>query len=98
MKPAELRFLLKLFLFALLATPVMGGVKSISKMLCGEYGEPCGMDPSPGSCYEIYFRYFYNKTAERCQSFIFTGCDGNLNNYQLKIDCQVACEKEYKIP
>ncbi|XP_036274618.1 tissue factor pathway inhibitor [Pipistrellus kuhlii] len=56
------------------------------------------MDPSPGSCYEIYFRYFYNKTAERCQSFIFTGCDGNLNNYQLKIDCQVACEKEYKIP
>ncbi|XP_008159427.2 kunitz-type protease inhibitor 4 [Eptesicus fuscus] len=98
MKPAELRFLLELFLFALLATPIMGGVAKLTKQICGDFKDPCNMDPKHGSCYEVHFRYFYNKTSQRCQSFIFTGCDGNINNYQLKIDCQVACEEEYRVP
>lgn len=56
------------------------------------------MDMKRGSCYDIYFRYFYNYTSKKCRSFIFSGCDGNLNNYKLKIECQIACEKEYELP
>lgn len=54
------------------------------------------MEMNAGSCYEIHIRYFYNKTSKRCENFIFSGCDGNLNNYKLQIECQIACVEEYK--
>ncbi|XP_059560915.1 kunitz-type protease inhibitor 4 [Myotis daubentonii] len=98
MKPAELRFLLELFIFILLATPFMGGVVRLTEQICGDLKDPCLMDLNSGSCYEVHFRYFYNYTSKRCQSFVFSGCDGNRNNYNLKLECQIACEEEYKVP
>ncbi|KAF0886652.1 SPIT4 inhibitor, partial [Crocuta crocuta] len=53
--------------------------------------DPCKMEMNPGSCFEIHLRYFYNKTSKRCESFVFSGCNGNLNNFKLKIECDVAC-------
>ncbi|XP_023405662.1 kunitz-type protease inhibitor 4 [Loxodonta africana] len=97
MKPAKLRFLLGLFIFSWLIVPLMGGINKINKMTCGELTDPCLMGMNSGSCFEIHFRYFYNKTSRRCESFYYSGCDGNLNNYKLKIECEVACVKEYKI-
>ncbi|KAI4562743.1 hypothetical protein MJT46_011705 [Ovis ammon polii x Ovis aries] len=41
-------------------------------------------------------KYFYNMTSGFCESFVYSGCDGNLNNYELQIECQLACEKENK--
>ncbi|XP_024895500.1 kunitz-type protease inhibitor 4 [Pteropus alecto] len=96
MKPAELGFLLGLFIFFLVATPLMGGVYKLSNIICGDLKDPCKLDKKTGSCYEVHFRYFYNKTSERCEFFIFTGCDGNLNNYKLKIECDTACDKNFK--
>ncbi|XP_054430004.1 kunitz-type protease inhibitor 4 [Pteronotus mesoamericanus] len=98
MKPAELRFLLGLLIFFLQTTPLMGGVSRLSERICGDLKDPCLMEKDVGSCYEVHFRYFFNKTSKRCQSFVFSGCDGNLNNYKLQIECQVACEEEYRIP
>uniref|UniRef100_G3T1R3 BPTI/Kunitz inhibitor domain-containing protein n=1 Tax=Loxodonta africana TaxID=9785 RepID=G3T1R3_LOXAF len=98
MKPAKLRFLLGLFIFSWLIVPLMGGINKINKMTCGELTDPCLMGMNSGSCFEIHFRYFYNKTSRRCESFYYSGCDGNLNNYKLKIECEVACVKEYKNP
>uniref|UniRef100_A0A8C3WMG7 Serine peptidase inhibitor, Kunitz type 4 n=1 Tax=Catagonus wagneri TaxID=51154 RepID=A0A8C3WMG7_9CETA len=93
MKSAELGFLLGLFIFFLLATPLMGGVARLSEMICGPLKDPCNMDINYGSCFEIHFRFFFNKTSRTCESFLYSGCDGNLNNYKLKIECQVACMK-----
>ncbi|XP_036900613.1 kunitz-type protease inhibitor 4 [Sturnira hondurensis] len=98
MKPAELRSLLGLLIFFLQTMPSMGGVDRISKRICTDLRDPCKMDLDVGSCYEVHFRYFYNKTSRRCQSFVFSGCDGNLNNYKLKIECQVECEEAYRMP
>ncbi|KAF5917484.1 kunitz-type protease inhibitor 4 [Diceros bicornis minor] len=97
MKTAELGFLLGLFIFFLLTTPLMSGVAKIAEMICGELKDPCVMEKDTGSCFEVHFRYFYNKTARRCQRFVYTGCNGNLNNYKLKIECDVACDERYKI-
>ncbi|XP_061065782.1 kunitz-type protease inhibitor 4 [Eubalaena glacialis] len=96
MKSTELGFLLGFFAFFLLTTPLMGGVTRISEKICGKLKDPCIMDYQFGSCFEIHLRYFYNKTSKRCESFVYSGCDGNLNNYKLKIECQVACDEEYK--
>ncbi|XP_027479696.1 kunitz-type protease inhibitor 4 [Zalophus californianus] len=97
MKSAELGFLLGLFIFLLLTTPLMGGVVKLAEMICGDLKDPCKMDMDAGSCFEIHFRYFYNQTSKRCESFVFSGCNGNLNNYKLKIECNIACVEEYKI-
>ncbi|XP_045384394.1 kunitz-type protease inhibitor 4 [Lemur catta] len=98
MKTAELGFLLGFFIFYSLTTPLLGGVKKLTEKICGKFKDPCIMEMDAGSCSEIHFRYFYNKTSKRCQSFIFTGCNGNLNNYMLIIDCEISCVAEYKIP
>ncbi|XP_020137625.2 kunitz-type protease inhibitor 4 [Microcebus murinus] len=98
MKTAELKFLLAFFIFYSLTTPLLGGVKTLTEKLCKDFKDPCIMDMDAGSCYEVHTRYFYNKTSQKCQSFIFSGCDGNLNNYKLQIECQIACVKEYKLP
>ncbi|XP_029775065.1 kunitz-type protease inhibitor 4 [Suricata suricatta] len=96
MKPAELGFLLGLFIFFLLTTPLMGGVARVAERICGDLKDPCKMEMNPGSCFEIHFRYFYNRTSKRCESFVFSGCNGNLNNYKLKIECDIACVEEYR--
>ncbi|XP_074173441.1 kunitz-type protease inhibitor 4 [Rhinolophus sinicus] len=96
MKPAELGVLLGLCIFFLRTSPLMGGVSRLAEQLCGKFKDPCKMGMNSGSCYEVHVRYFYNKTSKRCEHFIFSGCDGNLNNYKLKIECQIACVAEYK--
>uniref|UniRef100_A0A8W4FJW5 BPTI/Kunitz inhibitor domain-containing protein n=1 Tax=Sus scrofa TaxID=9823 RepID=A0A8W4FJW5_PIG len=57
------------------------------------HADPCNMDVKYGSCFEIHFRFFFNKTSRTCEYFIYSGCDGNLNNYKLRIECQLACMK-----
>ncbi|KAM5176036.1 kunitz-type protease inhibitor 4 [Callospermophilus lateralis] len=82
MKPAKLGFLLWLFIFCALTTPVLG--------------DPCVMDVNPGDCFDIFIRYFYNQTSKKCEYFYYSGCNGNLNNFMIKLDCQVACDEEFK--
>ncbi|ELR55088.1 Kunitz-type protease inhibitor 4, partial [Bos mutus] len=94
MKLIELGFLLGLFT-SLLTTPLMGGMTQITDMICKKFKDRCKMPLNFGSCYDIQFRYFYNITSGLCESFVYTGCDGNLNNYRLKIECQMTCEKKY---
>ena len=69
---------------------------SSSNSVATSLAESCNMDVDPGSCYEVHFRFFYNRTAGECQSFVFTGCNGNLNNYRLKIECDIECNEEYR--
>ncbi|XDA82727.1 hypothetical protein R6Z07F_012640 [Ovis aries] len=96
MKLIELGVLLGLFTFSLLTTPLMGGMAKVTDMICERLKDPCKMPLKYGSCYNIHFRYFYNMTSGFCESFVYSGCDGNLNNYELQIECQLACEKENK--
>uniref|UniRef100_A0A8C2QF58 BPTI/Kunitz inhibitor domain-containing protein n=1 Tax=Cricetulus griseus TaxID=10029 RepID=A0A8C2QF58_CRIGR len=98
MKPAKLEFLLGFFIFCSLMAPVLSGVTRLTNKICNRYKDICNMDMEPGSCYEVHFRYFYNKTSRQCQSFIFTGCNGNLNNFGLKIECEIECDQHFTKP
>lgn len=44
-----------------------------------------------GSCDGDERRYFYNSTSRRCQSFTFSGCGGNRNNFQTRRQCIKTC-------
>ncbi|UYV68289.1 hypothetical protein LAZ67_5003708 [Cordylochernes scorpioides] len=44
-----------------------------------------------GTCRGHFQRYFYNKKSKRCQSFTYTGCRGNTNNFFTMAECHKAC-------
>ena len=45
-----------------------------------------------GLCLSSVLRFFYDADERRCRPFIFTGCDGNANNFLEFIDCTSACD------
>jgi Kunitz/Bovine pancreatic trypsin inhibitor domain len=45
-----------------------------------------------GDCFEQVTRWYYNITVEKCVQFIYSGCDGNENNFDTESECQVNCE------
>ncbi|XP_048390162.1 tissue factor pathway inhibitor-like [Stegostoma tigrinum] len=54
---------------------------------------PCQMEADGGPCRGLFYRYFYNKSTEQCEQFIYGGCLGNKNNFRTEKDCLIACHK-----
>jgi len=53
--------------------------------------EKCEQDKAVGKCRGFLKKYFYNKNAKKCQEFIYTGCQGNENNYDSLDECEATC-------
>uniref|UniRef100_A0A8C6S9S5 Tissue factor pathway inhibitor n=1 Tax=Neogobius melanostomus TaxID=47308 RepID=A0A8C6S9S5_9GOBI len=49
-----------------------------------------------GTCDGAERRYFYNSTSRRCQSFSFSGCGENGNNFLLRRQCIKTCVTRLK--
>ncbi|NXN66962.1 SPIT2 inhibitor, partial [Himantopus himantopus] len=39
--------------------------------------------------------WWFNGTAGICQSFLFTGCQGNANNFPSERECRESCRGEH---
>ncbi|KRX20652.1 Mitochondrial inner membrane protein OXA1L, partial [Trichinella nelsoni] len=46
-----------------------------------------------GSCEKYSIRWFYNETTEMCVKFLYGGCQGNVNNFISRIECEQRCRK-----
>ena len=55
----------------------------------------CAQPKDTGSCQDATSapseKYFYNTEADKCDKFQYSGCGGNGNNFQTKIECQAEC-------
>uniref|UniRef100_A0A673UR41 BPTI/Kunitz inhibitor domain-containing protein n=1 Tax=Suricata suricatta TaxID=37032 RepID=A0A673UR41_SURSU len=51
----------------------------------------CDLPQDPGPCKATFPRWWYDKGSNTCSEFIYGGCQGNRNNFQTKIVCQVIC-------
>jgi len=51
----------------------------------------CGLPPIVGDCDAAFLRYFFNRTSQRCEMFIWGGCGGNGNRFISGEDCRTAC-------
>ena len=53
--------------------------------------EICAQPVFKGSCERLMLRYYYNSRTNRCEEFIYTGCNGNQNNFIHGDHCVSFC-------
>uniref|UniRef100_A0A5S6Q5D2 BPTI/Kunitz inhibitor domain-containing protein n=1 Tax=Trichuris muris TaxID=70415 RepID=A0A5S6Q5D2_TRIMR len=51
----------------------------------------CRLPMETGPCTASFFRWFYNNSTGRCETFTYGGCNGNENNFTTKEECEKTC-------
>ncbi|KAM7289297.1 boophilin-G2 [Ixodes scapularis] len=51
----------------------------------------CKPTPERGFCKGFLDRWFFNVTSGACETFLYSGCGGNLNEYKSQWECEFAC-------
>ncbi|KAL0126026.1 hypothetical protein PUN28_004838 [Cardiocondyla obscurior] len=52
----------------------------------------CLLPVEQGTCKAYITRYAYNSATGQCQRFIYTGCNGNANNFKSTSACEETCK------
>ncbi|XP_028725704.1 tissue factor pathway inhibitor 2 [Peromyscus leucopus] len=69
---------------------------------CKDFCEPrklpsfCSSPKDEGLCSANVTRYYFNSRNKACETFTYTGCGGNENNFYYLDDCDRACIKAPK--
>ncbi|XP_054712860.1 protein AMBP-like isoform X2 [Uloborus diversus] len=62
-----------------------------------DYPSACLEVKKEGNCNERLERYYYDVIASQCRTFIYTGCQGNHNNFQTLRECQDKCQDNHAV-
>lgn len=62
--------------------------------LCHDAVNLCDLAPLPGRCEGNETKWHYDSYRGECQQFVYTGCDGNRNNFDDRRSCEHACKTE----
>lgn len=60
--------------------------------LCHDSVNLCDLAPLPGRCDQNETKWHFDPYSGECQTFVFTGCYGNRNNFDDKRSCESACK------
>lgn len=64
-----------------------------------ESANVCRLPIQPGdTCRGRLRRYGFNTAAGRCESFFYSGCDGNDNNFETLAACRERCSGSVTFP
>ena len=58
---------------------------------CEEPLDPCLQPVEPGPCRAAIRRWYHNADTERCEPFIYGGCQGNENGFATRAACEGTC-------
>uniref|UniRef100_A0A915EW94 BPTI/Kunitz inhibitor domain-containing protein n=1 Tax=Echinococcus canadensis TaxID=519352 RepID=A0A915EW94_9CEST len=53
--------------------------------------DPCRMPIEPGLCLAYFPSWGYEQSTGQCVKFIYGGCQGNLNRFDSKEECEATC-------
>uniref|UniRef100_A0A663M5I1 BPTI/Kunitz inhibitor domain-containing protein n=1 Tax=Athene cunicularia TaxID=194338 RepID=A0A663M5I1_ATHCN len=51
--------------------------------------EPCSLPLDEGDCQHYTLRWYYNQRVTECRPFVYSGCQGNLNRFDSKEECEL---------
>ncbi|RNA20280.1 kunitz-type serine protease inhibitor vestiginin-7-like [Brachionus plicatilis] len=51
----------------------------------------CHLPLATGSCKNYTSRFYFNSFLQRCAHFVYTGCEGNHNNFDTWEKCEMEC-------
>lgn len=51
----------------------------------------CGLPYETGPCRAMFRKYYYDADAGMCKEFVYGGCDGNKNQFDMEEDCESTC-------
>ncbi|XP_069778881.1 inter-alpha-trypsin inhibitor-like isoform X2 [Narcine bancroftii] len=51
----------------------------------------CKLPKEQGHCFGRILRWYYDENIDDCDTFLFTGCHGNGNQFESKKSCQNLC-------
>lgn len=51
----------------------------------------CTLPQLVGNCSQQITRYYYDVQSGKCKQFVYSGCNGNLNNFELEDECNLRC-------
>nr|KAF6451277.1 tissue factor pathway inhibitor [Molossus molossus] len=54
----------------------------------------CFLEEDVGICRGYFTRYFYNSQSKQCETFVYGGCFGNLNNFESLGECKATCDQD----
>lgn len=65
---------------------------------CGNVQNACELPPVYGRCQENTTRYYYDARSDACETFAFSGCRGNKNNFYTEHECRQQCQQRREEP
>ncbi|XP_058033068.1 kunitz/BPTI-like toxin isoform X1 [Ahaetulla prasina] len=51
----------------------------------------CYLPPETGPCRARQTRFYYNPASNKCQEFVYGGCQGNANRFETREECHFTC-------
>lgn len=51
----------------------------------------CNLEKDSGPCRGYFHKYYYDKSAGRCEQFAYGGCQGNGNRFSSNEECERIC-------
>lgn len=58
----------------------------------GDVKDVCQLPKVVGTCEKSIERYFFDSISQRCLLFVYTGCNGNDNNFETIQACKEMCQ------
>ncbi|XP_038648041.1 low-density lipoprotein receptor-related protein 11 [Scyliorhinus canicula] len=61
------------------------------KSKAGQFPAYCLASPATGPCEGHFPRWYFDSSSQTCRHFIYSGCQGNRNNFLQELDCKNEC-------
>nr|XP_019961120.1 PREDICTED: kunitz-type serine protease inhibitor 6-like [Paralichthys olivaceus] len=76
------------------AVSVQPSSKKSANDVSTENKDECRLTPDPGPCRAAFTNFFFNPNTGTCHSFLYGGCNGNVNRYSTLEECMSHCSQD----